>query len=564
MEGPVGSGARNSGTEGPGAAGRSGKARVVWSGGRAAPEVEVQEEHQEFDWAAARREVRGEEVELARAPEAITLSLEERRVYEQVVGLLRDSLGQGVEPAVVAEVLGVLQCPAYSVVRLCGVVGAEGRVKGLAATLVSGLQAMVQEAAMEAASLETRDAAFLRFVHQPPAVARAAWAALGLVEGRARYSLAVFDLARRGEFKVACDAAVALQLFDWYSVHVFCLPLLLLDKPAPMEAYLATSPGACTQFISVLDLLHAEGAPAVARLQAQYPAVKPLGAFKLSGKPVDKMIKRYAELFHLPPALYPRTLARRAASDLRYWVKQFYGGGEHALTRTNWRELVERKVAGVAELQHLLVALLEARDPGEAHHWNSRLGLGYSTSPGAEAELTWPHVEQEGGVEYHALVLPASSLVLVDTEELFLAFLEGVEGEQVVGVDLEYMTLCQEQRVSLLQVATATQVFLLDFELLPAVVDPAVLARLASLFTSPLVVKVGFGLAGDIRLLGRSGVPGLEGLSERSQAVINLDRARARLGSLLGLAATQERGLSGLVLQVLGRRLSKLDQISDW
>ena len=142
--------------------------------------------------------MRGEEVELARAPEAATLSLEERRVYEQVVRLLRDSLGEGVEPAVVAEVLGVLQCPASSVVRLCGVVGAEGKVKGLAATLVSGLQALVRESAVEATSLETRDAAFHRFLHQPPAVARAAWAALGLVEGRARYSLAVFDLAKRG------------------------------------------------------------------------------------------------------------------------------------------------------------------------------------------------------------------------------------------------------------------------------------------------------------------------------------------------------------------------------
>ena len=564
MEGPVGSGVRNCCGEGARPGGRAGKARVVWAGGREVPEVEVQEEHQEFDWAAARREVRGEEVELARAPEAATLSLEERRVYEQVVRLLRDSLGEGVEPAVVAEVLGVLQCPASSVVRLCGVVGAEGKVKGLAATLVSGLQALVRESAVEATSLETRDAAFHRFLHQPPAVARAAWAALGLVEGRARYSLAVFDLAKRGEFKVACDAAVALQLFDWYSVHVFCLPLLLLDKPAPLEAYLAASPGACTQFISVLDSLHAEGAPAVARLQAQYPAVKPLGAFKLSGKPVDKMIKRYAELFQLPPALYPRTLARRAAADLRYWVKQFYGGGEHTLTRTNWRELVERKVAASPDLQHLLVALLETRDPGEAHHWNTRLRLGYSTSPAAPAELPWPHVEEQGGLECHTLALPASALVLVDTEELFLAFLEAVAGEQVVGVDLEYVTLCQEQRVSLLQVATPTKVFLLDFELLPGVVEAAVLARIAVLFTSPLVVKVGFGLAGDIRLLGRSGVPGLEGLEERSRAVLNLDRARARLGALLGLAATQERGLSGLVLQLLGRRLSKLDQISDW
>ena len=89
--------------------------------------------------------------------------------------------------------------------------------------------------------------------------------------------------------------------------------------------------------------------------------------------------------------------------------------------------------------------------------------------------------------------------------------------------------------------------------------------QLASLvFLNPAIRKVGFGLSGDLRMLAKSDLPGMEKLAERSKSVLNLDKARSRLASLLALPPTSERGLSGFCLTVLGKPLCKVDQISDW
>ena len=115
------------------------------------------------------------------------------------------------------------------------------------------------------------------------------------------------------------------------------------------------------------------------------------------------------------------------------------------------------------------------------------------------------------------------------------------------------------------QIATKSCAYLLDFESLPAMLTTAQMMQLASLvFLNPAIRKVGFGLSGDLRMLAKSNLPGMEKLAERSKSVLNLDKARGRLASLLTLLPTTERGLSGFCLSVLGKPLCKVDQISDW
>ena len=85
-----------------------------------------------------------------------------------------------------------------------------------------------------------------------------------------------------------------------------------------------------------------------------------------------------------------------------------------------------------------------------------------------------------------------------------------------------------------------------------------------TLFLNSNIRKIGFGLAGDLRMLSKANLPGLDKLGERSKSVLNLDKARGRLASLLSLPTTTERGLSGFCHIVLGKPLCKVDQISDW
>ena len=143
--------------------------------------------------------------------------------------------------------------------------------------------------------------------------------------------------------------------------------------------------------------------------------------------------------------------------------------------------------------------------------------------------------------------------------------LDSGDAEDAVGVDAEFVPPLpyQDQRISLLQVATLYKVFLLDFEVLPNVLTAQDFRDLSTgMFQNPNLVKVGFGLDGDIRLLART-VPCLKSLPERSRAVLSLDTVRLELTKLLEMEQGG-KGLSGFCEAAFGRPLDKLDQVSDW
>ena len=112
--------------------------------------------------------------------------------------------------------------------------------------------------------------------------------------------------------------------------------------------------------------------------------------------------------------------------------------------------------------------------------------------------------------------------------------------------------------------ATDDKVYILDFEKLVTLFKEEDFKQLSKILICPEIVKVGFGLAGDIKLLAQSSSH-LSNISKSSKSLLNLETKRSGLMSLLGLGLnTSSRGLSGLVLTVLGLPLDKSDQISDW
>merc|ERR1711971_1143808 len=208
------------------------------------------------------------------------------------------------------------------------------------------------------------------------------------------------------------------------------------------------------------------------------------------------------------------------------------------------------------------------QDMGEALHWNNLFQLNLfppNAASTAAPNVPVPDKNPTNAEEYYELRLSEDEIVFVNNSEAFTRFLEDIGTQSQVGVDAEFMSSSSEQKISLLQIATKTCAYLLDFESLPATLTATQMMQLASVvFLNPAIRKVGFGLAGDLRMLAKSNLPGMEKLAERSKAVLNLDKARGRLASLLAFPPTGERGLSGFCHTVLGKPLCKVDQISDW
>jgi hypothetical protein len=88
------------------------------------------------------------------------------------------------------------------------------------------------------------------------------------------------------------------------------------------------------------------------QLTSTKPGLLPGGAEKLTGKPLDRLIRRYADRWNLDlAATMPKFAERAALVDLKYWVYEYYDGGSKALTLECWRELIHRKVRDNPRLQ---------------------------------------------------------------------------------------------------------------------------------------------------------------------------------------------------------------------
>ena len=473
--------------------------------------------------------------------------------------------------------------------------------------------------------LHVQDTAFHKFCrHRNTAVLRTACRVFQL--SGPRYHSLIYQLAADGEYKLACDCACALGLFDKFDARSFCLPLLLEERLTTAEAYLEHSPRALRGLMSVLDELSdpAANRELLCGLCAAYPQLDSKlssltnGAEKLSGKPLARLIRRYAERFGLNLTKDMPKFARRAAqTDLHFWVSEFYDGGSKQLTLGCWRELLERKVEGEPGLQAELVDTLLRWDRQEAAHWSEQLGIltpalvamqeaekaaaaakdeeedwdteaavvvmqpsssqlrGDASSCSSASIDSWTAessgsvnqaVNRPESINYYQLPPAEDLIVFVDSVAGFESFLEeGLAGCCELGVDAEYATTHLTARVSLLQLATAHRVFLLDMEVLPTRLSPHHWQSLREeVFLSPDVALIGYGIRGDLKLLAKSWPALLGGVQTDSRAVISLELLKPRLAAPLQLPSVEEKGLSGMTAAVLGRPLQKGEQISDW
>ena len=466
-----------------------------------------------------------------------------------------------------------------------------GKTRGLTWHLLRSLTAFISTRTdFPSPSLSTADHAFRRFTRQPSAaILTMASKVFRLRRFPGRYDDQVEALAREGAMKEACDAAVSLGRVH-FPLETFSLPLLLMDKPTSMETYVKLSKDLKKALLECLDKI-SSGELLVADLVEFYPSIKVMAAHKLSGKPLDKMIKKYAVMWGVSDTHFPRSKERWAKVDLDYWIRQMFSSSSSNfdLQLENWRELVNQKVGDNKQLQHYLVSevFTYSREEGkrlassfgingfedsseseeEEEDWDAeveeRSGLASAEQPTAvERPEDWDDIEE---VKEVYLELPSSAEVtVVDTKEKFSSFMSDLKSfcshsDHHLGLDVEFI----QNKMNLIQISLGAKIFLLDWDSLETQLEKKDLTVLKETIFKKKSLVVGFGLTGDLKLLSKS-VPGWEDLVTSDQKVVDLEKTRTTLCHMVGVTMSSVRGLSGLCVSVLGRRLNKSEQISDW
>ncbi|XP_065784065.1 exonuclease mut-7 homolog isoform X5 [Muntiacus reevesi] len=392
----------------------------------------------------------------------------------------------------------------------------------------------------------------------------------------------IHRLHQEGKFKEAIVLGTKLQLQADLDVEKMCVPLLLQDKVGLAERYVAGLPHLQRRLLTLMDSWCQPGFDlrVVAR---RYPQV-PLRLERLSPRALGRQVLRLLEQFGLDPALCPSVLAQQRLAALRYLCYKRLV--ERSMSQESWAELVQGLVGQDEWLQEQLLQLLASQDdvamaaqcaldlslpeerlPATVVAEMSQLRLQERTAK-APSEHRWDDC-------YQLPIAREDIYFLASWEDLARHEDALLQPGQVVGVDLEWRPSFGaggRPRVSLMQVAVAGHVFLLD---LPRLSSPAggqaprAFSQLVSrLLSDPSITKLGYGMAGDLRSLGAS-YPALAQAVQKLQGGLDLLQAHRQMRVAGRPApavdgATGPRGLSLLVQQVLGKPLDKTQQLSNW
>ncbi|XP_067417673.1 exonuclease mut-7 homolog isoform X3 [Emydura macquarii macquarii] len=408
----------------------------------------------------------------------------------------------------------------------------------------------------------------------------------------------VSHIYHKGKYKEAAILSIKLKLQLDLDVEKMCTPLLLQEKTNLVEAYVAEYPDLQCKLLQTLDIW-CEPSFNTKDISRQYEGLRP---DKLNHKTLSKLVFRLLEQYNLDPALCPNVINQRHLGSLKYlFYKRFV---EKTMTQENWVDHVQNTVGENRWLQEQLVQLLVSYcDLNTAARWALRYSLPEKTLPyGVVDELQNLKVqervedgerraddyEEDRKKDYYQLPIPRENIHFLQTWEAMQRCREAVlQPGQVVGIDMEWRPsfgVVGKPRVSVLQIAVKEQVFLLD---LLQLLKPDEMEELShfvqTLFSDPTIIKLGYGMSGDLHSLGAtcSAFKEMEKQVQGVRDLLAIDKQlqKNRCGwKKSGLRVDMlsqdscgdrgfrqpEKGLSLLVQHVLGKPLDKTEQLSNW
>nr|XP_039317342.1 exonuclease mut-7 homolog isoform X2 [Saimiri boliviensis boliviensis] len=148
----------------------------------------------------------------------------------------------------------------------------------------------------------------------------------------------VHRLYHEGRFREAVMLGTTLKLQPELDVEKMSVPLLLQDKVALVERYVAGFPDLQRRLLALMDSWCQPGFD-IKDVARQYPQVASLSLEKLSPKVLSRQVLRLQERFGMVPALCPHAATQQRLAALQHLChKRFM---EKSLSQENWADHVQ-------------------------------------------------------------------------------------------------------------------------------------------------------------------------------------------------------------------------------
>ncbi|XP_040012664.1 exonuclease mut-7 homolog isoform X2 [Xiphias gladius] len=399
-------------------------------------------------------------------------------------------------------------------------------------------------------------------------------------------------------YKEAAVLCIKLKLQQELNMEEMCVPLILQDKMPLAESFVTGHNHLEQRLITLLDSW-CHPSFNVDEITKRFPCLSLskhcMG--QLQPKMLTKHILRLVEKFNIDQGLCPNALHKRRLDSLRFLMyKRFV---EKSMTGENWSDHVQYVVADDLKLQIKLVEMLvKYCGLQKASQWSLRYNIPRNRLPCGvwETQQSLPPDLQEIGLsdsaqteewvqsqshcqKFYQVPLTKDKVQFVDTAEALKKCRNIVLKEGgVVGIDMEWQPTfgcISVQQVALIQLAVFDQVFLLDLCANSFCQHPDTISFIRSLFSERNVLKLGYGMTGDLKCLlatwhqfleeplKMEGVLDLLSIHQKIQRC-KVNRTQNGPKEVLVGENSAEKGLSLLVQQVLGRPLDKTEQMSNW
>ncbi|XP_071396895.1 exonuclease mut-7 homolog [Centroberyx affinis] len=399
-------------------------------------------------------------------------------------------------------------------------------------------------------------------------------------------------------YREAALLGMKLKLQNELNMEEMCIPLILQDKLPIAESFVMGNHQLEQQLVMLLDSW-CHPSFNVEALCRQFPrlSLTKHHTGRIQPKMLTKHVFRLMEKFNTDEVLCPNSLYKRRLDSLRFLMyKRFV---EKSMTEENWSDHVQCVVADDPELQIQLVRMLvKYCGLRKASQWSLRYSIHRDRLPFGvwETQQSLPSNLQQGCLSdsaqteewvppqshcqsFYQLPLSRDKVHFVDTPEGLQRCRDTVLKEGgVVGVDMEWRPrfgCISTQHVALIQLAVLDEVFLLDLCASGFWQHQDTFTFIRTLFSGRKVLKLGYGMAGDLKCLlatwpqfseeqlKMEGVLDLLSIHQKVQRN-RVSKAHNGPKQVLVGEGSAEKGLSLLVQQVLGRPLDKMEQLSNW
>ncbi|XP_036319316.1 exonuclease mut-7 homolog [Rhagoletis pomonella] len=403
------------------------------------------------------------------------------------------------------------------------------------------------------------------------------------------------ELITHGHFKDAAYWTMHLQITNLFDIFDIIFPLILQDKVSLAEEYLTAAKDLTLPTVQFLDSLLDKQKTVMEHcdeILTKYE-YKDIKHNVLSYRPMSKLVTRLAKKYKIDSQYTPNLNFTKSCSYMHYLWHKYQDGG---MSCEAWRELA-RDAASTKPLQLDLISNVATYgDYEEAIFWVKYFNLQKEECPNDIRQ----YMQKNRSIEdmhntsnessnsansagamnkskrstsltanrYLTLNLPIECVLIIDDRVKFLDMLDYLEGQLLIAFDSEWKpTVCNENVISLLQMAIMDRVYLLDC-LSPNLSDDLWQELGRRVFNNLEILKIGFSLHQDLRMLHKS-LPLQLNLNSKT-CYLDLRELWRRLKYLQIVKFPFESGFnSGESLCVLaeiclGKKLDKSNQCSNW